>query len=97
MPVSTTSAVERVARVLAGLKHSRNADGTETHASDSVEVEWSRCIDNALAVLRTLREPDKDMATVGDVGTWERMIAAAIGEPEEEGHEPLSPPGRPKD
>lgn len=83
MPVSSTSAVERVARVLAGLKHSRNADGTEAHASDSVEVEWHHCIDNALAVLRTLREPDTDMAVIGDVGIWERMIAAAIGEPAE--------------
>lgn len=92
MPVSTTSAVERVARVLAGLKHSRNADGTEAHASDSVEVEWSRCVDNALAVLRTLREPDKEMAAVGDVGTWERMIAAAIGEPAEAESEPFATP-----
>ena len=91
MPVSTTSAVERIARVLSGLKHSQNADGSEAHASDSVEVEWRDCIDNALAVLRTLREPDKDMAAAGDVGTWERMIAAAIGEPAEAHRESLAP------
>lgn len=92
MPVSTTSALERVARVLAGLKHSRNADGSEAHASDSVELEWRDCADNALAVLRTLREPDKDMAAAGDVGIWERMIAAAIGEPAEPESEPFATP-----
>ena len=92
MPVSTTSAVERIARVLAGLKHSQNADGTEAHASDAVEMEWRDCIDNALAVLRTLREPDKDMAAAGDVSTWERMIVAAIGEPVEFQGSPSAPP-----
>ena len=92
MPVSTTSAVERVARVLVGLKHSQNADGTEAHASDAVGMEWRGCIDNARAVLRTLREPDNDMAAVGDVSTWERMIAAAIGEPAEAADGPCAPP-----
>jgi hypothetical protein len=46
-------------------------------------MEWRDCVDSALAVLRTLREPDRDMAAVGDVETWERMIAAAIGQPVE--------------
>lgn len=92
MPVSTTSAVERIARVLAGLKYSQNADGTQAHASDAVEAEWPDCVDSALAVLRTLREPDKGMAAAGDVGTWERMIAAAIGEPVEVQGERYAPP-----
>lgn len=83
MPVSSTTAVERVARVLAGQKLSRNADGVSAHASQSVDMEWPDCVDSALAVLRTLREPDRDMADVGDVEIWERMIAAAIGQPVE--------------
>src|SRR3546814_1554488 len=80
MPVSSTPAVERVARVLSGLKLSQNAEGADPHASDAVDMEWQDEIENALAVLRTLREPDDDMAAVGDVKTWDRMIAAARSE-----------------
>jgi hypothetical protein len=32
-------------------------------------------------VLRTLREPDEEMAAAGDAAVWERMIAAALGAP----------------
>lgn len=81
MPVSSTSAVERVARVLAGYRLSANADGTDPHASDAVDLEWPESIADALSVLRTLREPDADMAAAGDVEIWERMIAAAIDQP----------------
>jgi hypothetical protein len=81
MPVSSTSAVERIARVLAAQKLSQNGEGMEAHASRSVEMEWLDCIGSALAVLKTLREPDAEMAAAGDVETWERMIAAAIGQP----------------
>lgn len=78
MPISSTSAVERVARVLAGLRLSHNAGGVEPHASQSVEMEWIDCVDMARAVLRTLREPDGAMADAGDPVIWERMIAAAL-------------------
>ena len=81
MPVSSTSAVERVARVLAGYRLSANAGGTDPHASDAVDLEWPESIADALSVLRTLREPDADMAAAGDVEIWERMIAAAIDQP----------------
>jgi hypothetical protein len=78
MPVSTTSAVERIARVLAGYRLSANGDGTDPHASEAVDMEWPDCVDDALAVLRTLREPDAAMAAAGDPEVWERMVLAAI-------------------
>jgi hypothetical protein len=82
MPVSTTSAVERIARVLAGYRLSANGDGTDLHASQLVDMEWPDCVDDALAVLRTLREPDAVMAAAGDATVWERMVSAAIGQAE---------------
>src|SRR3546814_7991915 len=39
MPVSSTPAVERVARVLSGLKLSQNAEGADPHASDAVDID----------------------------------------------------------
>jgi hypothetical protein len=81
MSNSVTPAVERIARVLAGLKLSSNAEGGEEHAATSVEMEWQDEIEAALAVLRTLRQPDPDMAKVGDEHVWRRMVAAAIGQP----------------
>lgn len=79
MPVSSTPALERVARVLAGYRLSANANGLDSHASSAVDREWSKSVDDALAVLRTLREPDADMAAAGDIDMWERMIVAAMG------------------
>ncbi len=82
--VSITPVLERIARVLAAQRASANADGDESSASDIVDESWPAYQDDALAVLRTLREPDHDMATVGDAAIWERMIAAAIGSPIDE-------------
>jgi hypothetical protein len=82
MPVSATPAVERVARVLAGYRLSVNGDGSDPHAGRSVDMEWPECVDDALAVLRTLREPDAAMAAAGDAELWERMVSAAIGQAE---------------
>lgn len=79
MPVSATPALERIARVIAGRKLSSNADGEEPHAGAAVDMEWTDCVETARAILRTLREPDEDMAGVGDAAVWERMIAAALG------------------
>jgi hypothetical protein len=78
MPVSTTPAIERIARVLAGYRLSINADGTDPHASRSVDMEWPDCVEDAMAVLRTLREPDPVMAAAGDADVWERMVSAAL-------------------
>ena len=78
MPVSETSAVERIARILAGQRLSANAEGYLASAGDVVDDEWHSHIDDARAVLHTLREPDAAMAEAGDVGTWKAMVAAAL-------------------
>jgi hypothetical protein len=80
MNVSTTGAVERIARVLAGQRLSANADGRQTSAGEDVDAEWRRYRSDAVAVLKTLREPDEAMAQAGDVATWERMVRAALAE-----------------
>lgn len=78
MDVSTTPIVERIARVLAGQRISVNAEGTEESAGDRVDGAWKDYQADALAVLRTLREPDETMAAAGDLAVWERMVLAAI-------------------
>lgn len=81
MDVSVTPAIQRIARVLAAQRLSINAEGAERSAAPDVEDAWRDYLDDAIAVLKTLREPDEDMASVGDVAVWERMIAAALGTP----------------
>lgn len=78
MPVSQLSAVERIARVLAGQRLSQNADGYEPSVSATVDAEWYDYRDDALAVLKTLREPDTVMADAGDAATWTKMVEAAL-------------------
>jgi hypothetical protein len=78
MPISELSAIERIARVLAGQRLSVNAKGNESSAGDDVDEHWFEFRDDALAVLRTLREPDPVMASAGDVQTWKQMVDAAI-------------------
>jgi hypothetical protein len=82
MNVSNRNIVERIARVLAGQRYSANANGSESSASDEVEAAWPHHIDDAVAVLKTMREPDANMAAQGDVAVWERMIRAALPEGE---------------
>ena len=79
MPVSETPAVERIARVLAGQRLSINAKGSDPSAGDAVDREWQSHVDDAVAVLKTLREPDHAMAGVGDADVWERMVEASLG------------------
>lgn len=78
MDVSTTPAVERVARVLAGQRISANADGQAESAGREVDDAWRDYLDDALAVMRTLREPDGAIAAAGDPRVWEAMILAGI-------------------
>ena len=78
MPVSNTSIVERIARVIAGRVVSINADGADPSAGPRVDEIWRDYVGDALSVLRTLREPDQVMAEAGNVETWERMVVAAI-------------------
>ena len=78
MDISNTPLVERIARVLAGQRLSSNAEGSNPSAGEAVDLAWCEHLDDARAVLRTLREPDEEMAAAGDVAVWERMVRAAI-------------------
>ena len=80
MPVSNTTLVERIARVIAGRVVSINAGGEDPSAGERVDAIWRDYRGDALSVIRTLREPDPAMAEAGDVEVWERMIEAALAE-----------------
>ena len=80
MPVSEKSAVERIARVLAGAALSSNAEGSDPSAGEKIDLAWPEHVDQAVAVLHTLREPDEAMAAAGDVDVWRKMVEIAIGE-----------------
>jgi hypothetical protein len=80
MNVSKGGVVERIARVLAGQRLSANADGSNGHAAAAVDAAWRDHVEDAVAVLRTLREPDARMAEAGDPAIWEKMILAALPE-----------------
>ena len=80
MPESNRPLVERVARVLAGAAHSSNAEGSDPSAGSKVDQVWPEHINEALAVLHTMREPDEAMAAAGDVETWRTMVEAAIAQ-----------------
>ena len=80
MPVSKTSLLERIARVIAGRVVSINADGEDPSAGERVDSTWRDYRNDALSILRTLREPDPAMAEAGDVAVWELMIEAALAE-----------------
>lgn len=79
MPVSNLTLVERIARVLAGRGLSINAEGDDPSAGPSVDEVWHEYVDDALAILRTMREPDQVMAAAGDAEMWERMVETALG------------------
>ena len=83
MPVSSTSLVERIARVIAARVLSSNAKGSDPSAGDLVDAVWRDFREDALSVIRTLREPDPAMAEAGDLEVWDRMIEAALAEAEE--------------
>lgn len=80
MPVSDQPLVERVARVLAGAAHSSNAEGSDPSAGEKIDLVWREHVNQALAVLHTMREPDEDMAAAGDAETWSKMVEVAIAE-----------------
>ena len=80
MPESNCPLVERVARVLAGAQLSANADGDDGHAASEVDRTWRNHLNQAQAVLHTMREPDEAMAAAGDVATWRTMVEAAIAQ-----------------
>ena len=80
MPVSEQPLVERIARVLAGAAHSSNAEGSDPSAGEKVDLVWHEHVNQALAVLHTMREPDGEMAAAGDPDMWRKMVEVAIGE-----------------
>ena len=80
MPVSEKPLAERIARVLAGAAHSSNAEGSDPSAAEKIDLVWHEHMNQALAVLHTMREPDEDMAAAGDPDVWRRMVETAIGE-----------------
>jgi len=80
MPISSTPIIERIARVIVARNASANATGDDPSAGPMVDELWADYRDDAIAVLRTLREPDETMARAGDPAVWEAMILAAIGE-----------------
>ncbi len=80
MPVSEKPLVERIARVLAGAALSSNAEGSDPSAGDKIDRAWREHVNQAEAVLHTMREPDEAMAAVGDVKTWRDMVEAAIAQ-----------------
>lgn len=75
---AATTAVERIARVLAANALSANADGAEVSAGNAVSSAWQEHADQALGILKALREPDPVMAAAGDAQTWQTMVEAAI-------------------
>lgn len=78
MPVAETRLAERIARVLAGEAHSSNAEGSDPSAGEKVDLVWREHLDQALAVLHTMREADQHMTAVGDPEMWRRMVETAI-------------------
>ena len=85
MPLAHSPLVERIARVLAGRALSKNANGSEASAAGQVDLSWPDHREDALAVLRELREPDPSMAQAGDAATWQKMVHAALDAPTGEG------------
>jgi hypothetical protein len=80
MAVSQQPLAERIARVLAGEAHSSNAEGSDPSAGDKVDLVWREHLNEAIAVLHTMREADSRMADVGDPESWTRMVEVAIEE-----------------
>ena len=80
MPESNRPLVERIARVLAGAAHSSNAEGSDPSAGEKVDLTWHEHVNQALAVLHTMREPDQAQAAVGDAETWRKMVEAALAQ-----------------
>lgn len=70
--------VERIARVITGYRLSANADGAECSAADAVDGLWTAHRDEALAILKTLREASPTMIEAGLHGEWSVMIEREV-------------------
>jgi len=80
MPLAHSPLIERISRVLAGRALSINANGSEASVAGQVDLCWPDRREDALAILRELREPDPAMAEAGDAETWRKMVQAALGD-----------------
>ena len=78
VPISNTPIAERIARVIAARILSINAEGGDPSAGDRVDEIWRDHREDALSILRTLREPDPAMAVAGNPEIWEAMVLAAL-------------------
>lgn len=76
---ANTTLLERIARVLCGAEHSKNAEGRESSAGEHVNQHWHEHRNQAMAVLHAIREPDAAAAAAGDPQMWQRMVEASIG------------------
>lgn len=68
---------ERIARVIAGEELSANADGGDPHAAVAVDEHWPDHLNEAIAILNTIREPDPGVDPA-DAAAWQRIIDSAI-------------------
>lgn len=78
MLISELGAIERIARVLAAERLSVNGERYEASVSYEVETEWHLYVEQAVSILKTLREPDIVMANAGDAQIWRAMVQAAL-------------------
>jgi hypothetical protein len=70
--------VERIARVIAGYRLSANADGLVGSAGDAVDDEWGAHQDEAVAILKSLREPSPTMEETGMAQEWKVLIEREV-------------------
>ena len=70
--------VERIARVIAGYRLSANADGAECSAATAVDALWAAHRNEAVAILKTLREPSPMMVESGMGGEWEVLVEREV-------------------
>ena len=83
MPVSNTSLVERIARVIAGRVVSINAEGDDPSAASAGRFDLARLSRRRpVGDPHACASPTAAMAEAGDVAIWERMIEAALAEAE---------------
>ena len=89
--IAENTAVKRIARVIAAVPLSPNAEGpqgSERPVADQVYDAWRDDVDRALTVLRMQRDPTRAMAAAGaavggdPANLWNVMVRAAIHEHE---------------
>jgi hypothetical protein len=80
MAEQSTHTIERIARVLAGERFSANAEGNDPSAGGVIDNRWPEYREEAIAVLKSLRDPPPEIEQVIGRGVWANAIAAALGE-----------------